>query len=275
MKNALKVLMFSLCLYFIFDPGLTDGKELSWPELRNNQLFPIQLESGDHFIFFGLADSLSITGPAVLEWNWSDGELFCSSGNHSVRVRPLEEKPSQPMTAEMLRNARSRYTDVPYIKDFLKGIDQPTDHQWATAFKAWTSEIQTLMQSKQNDYLDSGLLNPSDAARTIVSELNQHELVSPGSAVLANQEDPNSDSQNIWLHFKGVPPSESGKIIKWIIELSPTIDNKSTLPSSISRKSALQIHHAIFSLLEKSSNPLLINLSNGELIKTISGEDSK
>lgn len=252
-------------------PNIARANDPMIPELRIMQFFPIELNAGDHLVYNGPNDSLTVEGPAVLNWIWESGSLFCESSVGSIRVRPLEEFTSQPMTPEMIERARGHFLSVPFIKEQLAGIDNPTNEIWATAYQEWLSSIRSLERSHKLSFQNSNSFNQTAVAAAIAVELNNNNLVVPGSATVADPGDPNSDDRDIWLTYMGVPPHEDGTPDQWVIMLRTNFQEHQTPASSISREDALRLHHAIYIALESSSSPLLVDLSAGVSIVTLEG----
>jgi len=143
---------------------------------QDSEFYPIELLTGDILLYEGPTDSLTFTGPAEVYWRWKSGELFMAGQGGSVRVRPLEQFPSEPMTPEMIAQARAHFTDVPFIEELLAGIPDPSDEEWATAYIAWLDTISAFHRQicityrddpRPRDVLEQCGGNRSEAARRL------------------------------------------------------------------------------------------------------------
>jgi len=237
------------------------------PELRSQQLFPIKLQAGVLLIYHGPSDSLTIEGPAVVDWKWDDGELYMTSGAGSVRVRPLRAFPHQPMTPEMIAQAQAHFTSVPFIEERLARIPNPTDEEWADAYTAWLNAKSSFIRQLQIAYRDDGRADRAAVAEELLARINAHELVVPGSAKLAPVPDPRSTGRDIWVAYKGVPPKSNGSPDMWVIMLRADYHDPVPLPSRISREAALNLHHAVYLATENRDKPTFIDLSTGLTIR--------
>jgi hypothetical protein len=237
------------------------------PELRTQQLFPIELQSGDLLIYHGPSDSLTVEGPAFVEWKWDDGELFLTSGGGFARVRPLKAFPHQPMTPEMITRARARYTNVPFIKERLTGVSDPADQEWAAAYTDWLDAISSFMRQQQVAYRDDARADRSVVTEELLARINTHDLVVPGSAVIAPVPDPRCTGRDVWVAYKGIPPKSNGSPNREVIMLRADYRDPTPPPSRISREAALNLHHAIYLATENRDKPTFIDLSTGLTIR--------
>jgi len=249
-------------------PGLGCAKPVG-PELRTNQFFPIELAQGDQLVYQAPNGSVVVEGPATIEWEWADGELFMVGTFGKIRVRPLEEFPHQEMTDEMIIRARARYSDVPFIVDYLEGNPSPTNQEWAVAYEAWfaaRAEFVAGMQMQyKNDYRSVEMI-----AAEYSAQANQHPLVVPGS-VRAHYAENDSESVTLFICLRGVPLHPDGSLPETELILDRNWHNPQALPTEISKEDALVLHHGINALFESSEGPLYVNLSTGLSISTKEG----
>ncbi len=240
------------------------------PELRANQFFPIKLVQGDQLVYQAPNGSVVVDGPATIEWEWADGELFMIGSFGKIRVRPLEKSPHQEMTDEMITRARARYSNVPFIVDYLEGNPNPTNREWAVAYNAWFAArakfVAEMQMQYKNDYRSVDTISAEYSARA-----NQHPLVVPGS-VRAQYVGNDTDSITLLIRLRGVPPHPDGSLPETELVLDRNWQAPRALSTKISRDDALVLHHGINLLFESSAGPLYINLSTGLSISTIEGK---
>ncbi len=235
---------------------------------RDSEFYPIEIDDGDLLIYEGPGDSLTITGPAMVYWYWERGELFMAYRAGIVRIRPLEQWPPATMTPEMIARAQARYTDVPYIEDLLAGIPDPSDEEWAVAYVAWLDAMSAFERQIKIDYRDDPRPDRTLVAQELLDQINQHELVVPGSAELADPQVPDDPTRFIWLVYKGVPPHDNGTPDMQVIVLLVNYQDPSPPATVISREDALWLHDLIDRFFLASPGPLLIDLSTGLTVLT-------
>lgn len=258
----------SIGLGLMLWPGLGCAKPVG-PELRTNQFFPIELAQGDQLVYQAPNGSVVVDGPATVEWEWADGELSMVGAFGKIRVRPLEEFPHQEMTDEMIIRARARYSDVPFIVDFLEGNSSPTNQEWATAYETWLdacAEFATSLKLQfKNDYR-----NMDAVTQDLAAQANQHPLVVPG-AVRVHFAENDTKSATLFIRLRGVPLHPDGTIPETELVLDRNWQDPQALPIEISKDDALVLHHGINALFESSEGPLYVDLSKGLSISTNKG----
>lgn len=262
--NAALCFGFGLMLW----PGLGCAKPVG-PELRANQLFPIELSQGDQLVYQAPSGSVVVDGPATIEWEWADGELFMVGAFGKIRVRPLEEFPHEEMTEEMIVRARDRYSEVPFIVDFLEGNSNPTNQEWATAYETWLDACAEFATSLKLQF-KSDNRSMYTATQDIAAQANQHPLVVPGS-VWVHVAENDTDSATLFIRLRGVPLHPDGTIPETELILDRTWEDPQALPTKISNDDALVLHHGINALFESSEGPLYVDLSTGLSISTNKG----
>jgi hypothetical protein len=256
---SITALIVGLGLMILLSLGCSDS--MTGP--GDSEFYPIEIDDGDLLIYEGPSDSLTITGPARVYWYWVRGILFMAHGVDIVRVRPLRPFPSEPMTPEMIALAQARYTDVPFIEELLAGIPDPSDEEWATAYVAWLDTMSAFERQIMIDYRDDPRPDRTLVAQDLLDQINQHELVVPGSAELADPPVPEDPTRFIWLVYKGVPPHDNGTPDMQVIILTMYYQDPSPPATTISREDALWLHDFIDLLYEANVLPMLIDLSTG------------
>lgn len=258
----------SIGLGLMLWPGLGCAKPVG-PELRTNQFFPIELAQGDQFVYQAPNGSVVVDGPATVEWEWADGELFMVGSFGKIRVRPLEELPHEAMTDEMIVRARDRYSDVPFIVDDLKDSPNPTNQEWATAYEAWFAARASFVAGLQLQFKNDGR-NVEMIAADYSAQANQHPLVVPGS-VRVHYAENDSESVTLFICLRGVPLHPDGSLPETELVLDRNWADPQALPTEISKDDALVLHHGVNALFESSEGPLYVDLSKGLSISTNKG----
>jgi len=249
-------------------PGLGCAKPVG-PELRANLFFPIELADGDQLVHETSSGSVIVEGPTTVEWEWVDGELFMEGSFGRTRVRPLEARSHEEMTEEMIIDARSRYSGVPFIVDCLKDIPSPTNQEWATAYEAWFDARAAFVAGLQSQFKNDGR-DMEAVVLDLAAQANQHLLVVPGSVRIHHVEG-DSHACTLFIRLRGVPLLPDGSLPETELVLDRNWEDSLSLPTEISKEDALILHHGINALYENSEGPLFIDLSRGLSISTSKG----
>ena len=265
-NQCLMVLVVTGLSLFIL-PEITSANPVK-EELRANKFFPIELDTGDLLAYQGPNHGLTINGPATVEWLWEDGELFMKTTTETVRIRPLEKFPHEEMTEEMIAILKASHDDVPFIDNYLLGNTNPSDQEWAEAFEAWgnacsvfTDDLKTQFKNDRRDI--------SVVASDLKKRANLHDLVVAGSA--RAEWLPDEKQIDLWLVLKGMPNHPDGTPDEVILILNRDRHEPAPLPTRITRKDALVLHHGINTLFESSKGPLVIKLGKGLFVSTSEG----
>lgn len=259
----------SIGLGLMLWPGLGCAKPVG-PELRTNQFFPIELAQGDQLVYQAPNGSVVVDGPATIEWEWADSELFMVGSFGKVRVRPLEELPHEAMTDEMIVRARDRYSDVPFILDYLQDNPSPTNQEWATAYETWLDACAAFSTNLKTqfkyDARETAIVIPD-----IADQANRHELVVSGSVEIIEAPGSGGVGASLLMAYRGMPLNEDGTYDRVILNLSRGWHESVAPTKEISREDALSFHHGINTLFESSSAPLFVDIGRGLSISTSRG----
>ena len=247
--------------------GCSDSTDA--PVLEDNPFFSFELNAGDLLIYQGPNHGLTIEGPDTVNWNWIDGDLFMGNELATVRVRPLIAWPHEEMSEGTILQFRSIFISVPFIDEWLEGIEEPTNEEWAEAFEAWMEAQSTFAYALKVQYRDDEREDRLLVVSEIAEQANNHELIVPGSVRFSPLEDNGTGSFDLYMVSRGWPTHENGTPDESILLLRMDFQEPSPLPTEISEHDALILHSGVHMLFEASAGPLLIDLSNGYRISTL------
>ncbi len=262
LSNVSIVIGFCLFLWSSVVAGLPD------PELRTKEFFSFELDAGDRLVHDGPHQNLVIEGPATVAWRWDDDALYMKSSMGEAKVRPLEAFPHEDMTEEMIIRARARYVSVPFIDEYLRASPNPTNREWAKAYKAWLDASGCLSQDLRtkfkNDQRDISLV-----AEKLAEQADGNKLIVPGSVRIEHTH--GSNQVDLWMVIKGMPTHPDGTPDEVLLILNRDWIEPSPRPTRISRKDALAFHHGVNTLFVSSKGPLVVKLGKGISISTSEG----
>lgn len=242
----------------------TSGCAVAGPELWSETFFDVNVYTDQVVTCHNHNDSLTITGPAVIGFNYkaATGELLMSHNGAWTRIRPLENQPSQRPTDDQIRHLQAIFPSVSFIDEVLAGAADPADPTlWFEAYLEWDYVRSQMENQVRVEFANNSNPDRMMAATTASQPFFSSELIVEGSVEIYD-----SDSQNpdrfVQFVYDGAMRDTQGVPVRTMVMLKNTYQTPASPATTISREDAKVIHDAIYQILE-SGNSVLVELGSG------------